>query len=223
MLVAMPKDPVMSLVHTLAKAGFSITTIDIEPLAVLRSFRRINAIAPDETIAIIDFGAGTTNISVFKGRVLQTARVLQLGGNDFTRAIVKQLGLTWAEAEDLKVQHGLTAGSAVTDIMQSVRNRAFEEISRTLSFYLAEHKGESLSKVVILGGNSALAGLAVELQAYLVEGLLAGSVTDSFKVLSAKPLEGLKHDLTPQEAELLEPILSVAIGLALGEVDCDEN
>ena len=82
----------------------------------------LNALALDEDIvdgcAILDFGAQTTTLTVYKGTQYLHNKVIPLGGYDITRDI-EQLGLSLSYAEQLKCRYGC----ASADLMEV--NRRF--------------------------------------------------------------------------------------------------
>ena len=55
--------------------------------------------------ALVDFGADTTTISVYKNNILRYLSVLPLGGNTITRDITS-LQMEEQDAEKLKLQYG---------------------------------------------------------------------------------------------------------------------
>ncbi|MCC2668759.1 MAG: type pilus assembly protein PilM [Armatimonadetes bacterium] len=90
-------------VEAVQAAGLSPLAIDIEPLASSRSLLDLaNGTGPTGTVAIIDLGASSTDVSIYKeGRIVFT-RSIQLAGNTLTKAISDVLGQPLAEAERLK-------------------------------------------------------------------------------------------------------------------------
>ena len=213
----MQREPVISLVEHLRRAGLTVDGVDIESLAVQRA---IGLVASTEkqsvTEAAVDFGAGTTNISIYHQGLLQASRILNIGGNDFTRTIVSRLNLDWAEAEALKLHYGLNTESEIAPAVIYVRDRLFNEIYKTLDFYFTEHREQKLAKLTIVGGGSSMVGLTAQLDAYLGEN--KAMLLDSFLVEAYNPLEFIGHKLAVDEAKLIGPALAVAIGLALDEV-----
>ncbi len=57
--------------------------------------------------ALVDFGAGTTTVSIYKGNILRYLVVLPLGGHNITRDLAELLKIEEAEAEDLKLKYGV--------------------------------------------------------------------------------------------------------------------
>ena len=69
----------------------------------------LSVITPDETkfgVACIDFGAGTTTLSVFGDGHFIHADGIALGGNAITTDIARTLGAPLEHAERLKTLHG---------------------------------------------------------------------------------------------------------------------
>ena len=92
-----------NLEHCFQQAKIDIADQLIAPLvtanAVLTESERRSG------CALIDFGADTTTISVYKNNILRFLSVLPLGGNNITRDITA-LQMEEAEAEQLKLKYG---------------------------------------------------------------------------------------------------------------------
>jgi type IV pilus assembly protein PilM len=114
---------------------------------------------PPESIAIISVGTDATDVLSTNGyKVLH--RSLPLGGNHFTRALSKELKLTFAKAEHLK--RNAAAAQDPKAVFQAMRP-VFSELSRQLqqSFvYFGNINRESkIKRVVALGNAMKLPGL----------------------------------------------------------------
>ena len=92
-----------NLEHCFTQAKIEIADQLITPLVVA------NAVLTESErrsgCALIDFGADTTTISVYKNNILRFLSVLPLGGNSITRDIIT-LHMEEEEAERLKVRYG---------------------------------------------------------------------------------------------------------------------
>lgn len=77
----------------------------------------MNAIATDEEMrqgcAILDLGAQTTTLTVYKGNQYLSNKVVPMGGYDITRDI-EQIGISVAYAEQLKCKYGMASPELVT-------------------------------------------------------------------------------------------------------------
>lgn len=65
--------------------------------------------------ALVDYGADTTTVSVYKGGQLEWLRVIPLGSDTITKDIEKQLKISHEQAESLKVGYGLCGCSGTED------------------------------------------------------------------------------------------------------------
>ena len=75
--------------------------------------------------ALVDFGADTTTISIYKGGCLRFLTVIPLGGQHITRDLCA-LKLDEQEAEQLKCEYGLTLPESADDCVQLDENRSVE-------------------------------------------------------------------------------------------------
>lgn len=124
--------------------------------------------------ALIDFGADTTTISVYKGNLLRFLIVLPIGGNSITRDIAS-LHIEEDEAEDMKLKYGnayYLEGQEEADAIQTEENggaidfftlneiveaRAEEIVLNALNqIELSEYGDRLLSGIVITGGGANL-------------------------------------------------------------------
>jgi type IV pilus assembly protein PilM len=104
LLAVAQEDMINAHVETLEGAGLEPLALDVEPLAASRSLIDVNADqgAYDETIALLNVGAGTSEISVVRRGQLALTRPLPWAGDSLTRAIGETLGHGRDEAERLK-------------------------------------------------------------------------------------------------------------------------
>lgn len=186
MLVAMQKEPVVTMLNILRAVGLNTTVVDIEPLAVLRVLQLACDMDKDGTVVVLDFGAGTTNMSIFRGGILRAARVMHFGGRNFTHDLMDEYGWSFEKAEQEKVRYGLRLDSPIADVMTPARDQLFTEISRTINFYFAENRGETLTKVFMLGGGSLIVGLKPQLENYFHDSVSA--IGDTFDISLCNPL-----------------------------------
>lgn len=107
LLAVAQQDMIDRHVEMLFAAGLSPVAVDVEPLAVCRTYIDMS---PDpraqRTIAIVNIGANNTDIAIFKDGLLAFPRTLPLAGESFTRAIMAQMGLTPDQAEEYKRVYG---------------------------------------------------------------------------------------------------------------------
>lgn len=98
-------DVLSSMVRSLGLKPLAVTS---EMFALVKLLLRSQEAAEFDAI-LLDIGGETTDIAAIFGGNIVASRTLPLGGRDFTRAIMYDRNLTFAEAEDLKLR--LAAGS----------------------------------------------------------------------------------------------------------------
>jgi type IV pilus assembly protein PilM len=107
LLAVAQQDMIDRHVEMIFAAGLSPVAIDVEPLAVCRTFVDMS---PDpraqKTIAVVNIGANNTDIAIFKDGLLAFPRTLPLAGESLTRAIMSQLGIGPEQAEEYKRVYG---------------------------------------------------------------------------------------------------------------------
>jgi type IV pilus assembly protein PilM len=176
-LFAMKRDQVARALAPLEEAGIEVDLIQLAPLAVynyvcfdrfedLRSQPYDPAKPPASTV-IINLGTDTTDLVVTNGyRVWQ--RNIPIGGNHFTRALSKELKLTFVKAEHLK-RNATQAEDpkAVFQAMRPVFSDLLAEIQRSLGYFQSLDKAAHIGEVIALGNAMKLPGL----QRYLAQNL----------------------------------------------------
>jgi type IV pilus assembly protein PilM len=109
LLAAAQQDIIDRHVEMLFAAGLKPVAIDVEPLAVGRTLLEmgpIDAQQPGHTVAIVNIGAGITDVGVYRDRLLCFSRTLPVGGDNFTRAIADHLRVDLETAEKYKYDIG---------------------------------------------------------------------------------------------------------------------
>ena len=214
LLVAAAHDMVDSLLTAVDRAGLSPSMVDLTSFAVLRSQISGGGGWGVEAEALVDIGASVTNIVVHQGGVPRFVRILLMGGADITDAVVERLGLPALEAEALKQSTGLSTQPAVVAAhpadraIESMGSALVEEVRGSLDYYAAQPAAARIGRIVLSGGGSRLKGL--------VERMAAAT---RLPVDLAQPMSTLRlgsTGLTAAQLALVEPMITVPVGLALG-------
>lgn len=103
-LVTIGSSPAMNLRKSVEKAGYHVRGLVLEPLA-----SSIAVLTEDEKelgVALVEMGAGTTDIAVFHEGKIRHLGTIAFGGNNVTSDIVHGIGVTQADAERLKERYG---------------------------------------------------------------------------------------------------------------------
>lgn len=117
----------------------------------------------DYTI-VLDMGADTTTLLVTNGKKIWIRNV-PLGGNHFTRALTREMKLTFAKAEHLKCNATKSPDPrAVFQALRPVFTDFVSEIQRSIGFFSSVNRSAKIGRVVGVGNGFKLAGLQKFLQ-----------------------------------------------------------
>src|SRR6185295_3416152 len=103
-LVTIGSSPAMNLRKAVERAGYRVGELVLEPLA-----SALAVLTEDEKelgVALVEMGAGTTDLAVFHEGKIRHLGTIAFGGNNVTADIVHGLGVTQADAERLKERYG---------------------------------------------------------------------------------------------------------------------
>ena len=233
-LFAMKRDQINRAILPFKVAGIEVDIVQMGPIALYNfiTFDQIKAPAAAATggvedaetdageekkakadkgsIVLLDIGADNTDLIITDGtRIWQ--RNVPIGGNHFTRALTKELKLTFAKAEHLK-RNATKAPDprSIFTAMRGVFNDFASEINRSIGFYSSVNRTAKISKVIGLGNGFKLPGLQKFLQQNLSQ--------DVEKLETFFRLVGDDVKTAPQFQENL-PSFAVAYGLGVQGLD----
>ena len=177
-LFAMKREQVFRILEPLTKVGIEVDLVQLAPLALYNFmvFDQMPDLGPPEeydpenpppSVVVLSMGTDATDLIVTNGyRVWQ--RSIPIGGNHFTKAMTKELKLTFAKAEHLK--RNVSAAEDPKALFQAMRpifHDFLTEIQRSLTFFSNLNRKGQIGRVVALGNGFKLPGL----RKYLSQGL----------------------------------------------------
>jgi type IV pilus assembly protein PilM len=172
-LFAMKRDQVQQHLAPFLKRKVEVDLIQIAPLALYNflchdQFGHVpggNAPAEQEDYTLLlDMGADNTTLLVSNGKKIWNRNV-PLGGNHFTRALTKEMKLTFAKAEHLKCNATKAPDpKAVFQALRPVFNDYVAEIQRSIGFFSSVNRDARIGRIVGVGNGFKLAGLQKFLQ-----------------------------------------------------------
>ncbi len=190
-LFAMKRDQVATALEPLKNAGIDVDHIQLAPLSVynftcfdlldeLNDAEFDPASQPASTV-ILSIGVDTTDLVITNGyRVWQ--RNIPIGGSHFTKALTKELKLTFTKAEHLK--RNATKAEDPKSVFQAMRpvfSDLVAEVQRSIGFFTSNNRNTELGRVVTIGNAMKLPGL----QRYLGQNLdLPVESIDEYRSLS---------------------------------------
>ena len=170
-------------------------------MALANAFLTLSSGDEEKNIALIDVGAGSTIITIFRRGGFFFTRDISIGGDTFTREIQNIYRLEYPQAEIFKREETVDL-----EQMKPVLEQLLLEIRQSLLFYDTKTGHKGYEELTVTGGGAKMPGLST----YLEENL-------NLPVNSFKPLADIQvDDNVPDDTlEALESQLGVAMGLAL--------
>jgi cell division protein FtsA len=179
-LVTIGASPAMNLRKSVERAGYHVQELVLEPLA-----SALSVLTEDEKelgVALVEMGAGTTDIAVFHEGKIRHLGTVNYGGNNVTSDIVQGIGVTQADAERLKERYGCAYEPLVNpdDIIQlpSTVAQGDRQVPREVLAHIIHQRMDEIFNlvlseiqragfaqrlnggVVITGGAAAMEGVA---------------------------------------------------------------
>jgi cell division protein FtsA len=96
---------VQNIIKCVRRCGLEVQDLILQPLASSSSV--LTADEKELGVALVDIGGGTTDIAVFVGGAIRHSAVLAVAGDQITNDIAMALRTPTADAEDIKLRHGL--------------------------------------------------------------------------------------------------------------------
>src|SRR6058998_3660807 len=179
-LITIGSSPAINLRKSVERAGYKVRELVLEPLA-----SALAVLTEDEKelgTALVEMGAGTTDIAIFHEGKIRHLATVSFGGNNVTNDIVHGLGVTQSDAERLKENYGSAYEPLVdpADVIQlpSTVAQGDRRIPRELLAHIihqrmdeifdlvqrdiasAGYAGKLSAGVVLTGGAAAMQGSA---------------------------------------------------------------
>jgi len=169
-LFAMKREQVTKDLRPFDSAAIEVDAVQLTPLALynwvtfdqmpdLPAPEEFDPDNPPESVLIISMGTYTTDLVITNGyRVWQ--RSVSIGGNQFTRALTKELKQTTAKAEHIKRNASSSDNpKAIFQAMRPVFNDLVTEIQRSLNFFANIDKKAKIGRAIALGNAVKMPGL----------------------------------------------------------------
>ena len=164
----LPDDVVDGLYKAVGLAGLEVVNLTLEPIAAIQvaipeMYRMLN-------IALVDVGAGTSDISITKDGSIVAYGMIPIAGDALTEVIAKHCLVDFKTAEKIKREAGEKESIEYKDIMgltQTISREKIAEVSlpviRNMTKLVADKIKElngdkSVSAVFVVGGGGRLQG-----------------------------------------------------------------
>ena len=164
----LPDDVVDGLYKAVEIADLEVANLTLEPIAAMTA--AIPQMYMMLNIALVDVGAGTSDISITKDGSIIAYGMIPKAGDELTEVIARSLLLDFNEAEHVKIDSGKKAPIKFTDIMglehkiepkevHKMAEGVIAEITKDISDKIKELNGDRpVSAVFVVGGGGKITG-----------------------------------------------------------------
>jgi len=212
LLVAAKKDKLNEYTTLVAEAGLNPVVVDVDAFALENMYGVNYDVQEGEVVALVNIGASVMNINILKSGSSVFTRDISIGGNRYTEAIQRDLGLGVEDAEKAK-EGQLPEGTdqeALSNVLTTVNAEISSEISRSFDYFkttTAQEQQGRIDKILVSGGVAKIKGFVP----YLTEKLeLAAEVADPFQKIEINPKQ-----FSAEFMQEMAPLAAVSVGLAI--------
>ena len=205
--------------NVLKRARLNLKGMILEPLASAKAV--LDEEEKEVGVALLDIGAGTTDLLIVHDNVVRHAAVIPFGGNSITEDLKQGCGVSTKIAEQLKTVHGSCMSSLAQDKkvrINGIGGREDKEISHKIIAEIIESRVEEILEAAMYEIEKS--GYKNRINAGLV---ITGGTSQLANLKSfSRFITGMETRLafpykTMSEAEfpISKPSLSTAVGLIL--------
>ena len=161
LLVAAKKDKIADYTNVITEAGRQAVVIDVDAFALQNAYEANYGDGP-EVVVLLNAGASATNVNIIASGQSLFTRDVSIGGNAYTEAVQRELGLTFDVAELAK--KGVPADGHTFDdvkpVLHAVTDNLLLEIQKTFDFFKATAASDRIDRFVLSGGASVVDGFS---------------------------------------------------------------
>jgi type IV pilus assembly protein PilM len=207
MLVAAKKEIVDGYLEMLENLNLQPVIVDVDGFALENTYEYNHP--KNDNVALVDIGASKMNINILSGGISVVARDIVVGSRQLTGQIQNAFDLEYDDAEALKLGH-IAADEKqdrIQEIFSSTCTQWVLEIKKAIDLYHSNHPDEPLSKLVLSGGGSKVAGLTDFLASE------TGLPVELFNPFENMVVNYKKID--PEYLKSIGPEMAIATGIAI--------
>lgn len=155
----LPQEVVDGLYASVEKAGLQVADMTLEPIAAINvaipeNFRLLN-------IALVDVGAGTSDISITKDGSIIAYGMIPCAGDAITECIMKDHLVDFKTAEEIKLASGRKKEVSFKDILKMKHKLPSEEIREEVQPVIKNMTGKIAERIIELNGGKPVSAVFV--------------------------------------------------------------
>lgn len=212
----LPDDVVDGLYTAVDMAGLEVASLTLEPIAAIglaipEKFRLLN-------IALVDVGAGTSDISITKDGTIVAFGMLPTAGDSLTETIANHCMVDFNTAEKIKKQGAVKAKVTYKDVMGTKMTITKEELAGVVAGDVENMAGQVADKIIELNGGKPVGAVFVVGGGGIFPGYtqcLAGKLDISPSRVALRGKE-VMNDIVFEDTDIkADSLLVTPIGIAL--------
>ena len=220
----LPEDVVDGLYSAVGQAGLAVANMTLEPIAAINvaipeNFRMLN-------IALVDVGAGTSDISITKEGSIIAYGMIPHAGDELTEVIVQHYLVDFKTAEAMKLTSTTEDEITYEDIMSISHTIPSEELWELVAPVVDKITSEVAEKIKELNGDKTVSACFVVGGGGKVHGFtekLAEYLDLPKERVALRGEEVLKEVTFEQEDIKKDPLLVTPIGICLNYYEQKNN
>jgi cell division protein FtsA len=205
------------------RAGLNVAGLVLMPLITAEAL--LNENERELGIAVIDMGAGTTDIAIYHDGAVRHTAVLPIGGNHVTNDIATGLRTAFADAERIKQRYGLArtamlAGNERVEV-PSAAGKSAGSVSRQILCEIIEPRLDEVFQLVRAEIGKSGYGALLTAGAVITGGamLLPGAVEMAEHILELPVRLGVPVRTRGLNDVISSPLYAAGVGLVLHGVE----
>ena len=220
----LPEDVVDGLYSAVGQAGLTVANMTLEPIAAINvaipeNYRMLN-------IALVDVGAGTSDISVTKEGSIIAYGMIPYAGDELTELIVQHFLVDFKTAEEMKLASTTENEVTYEDIMSISHTIPSKEIWDLVEPTVDKITSEVAAKIMELNGDKTVSACFVVGGGGKIHGftqMLAKRLDLPEERVALRGEEVLKEVVFEQEDIHKDPLLVTPIGICLNYYEQRNN
>ncbi|MDQ4062579.1 MAG: type IV pilus assembly protein PilM [Actinomycetota bacterium] len=238
LIVAAQRDMISRYSSVIRAAGLRPQGVDVKALSLVRSTLPNSLFDDEGAILLLDIGTEITNLVISQGGSPTLTRFIPGGSNYLAQAVAEAADLSEEDAERQLMNPNVRIGPEIEledegesesarvsleknedfdpalmyDVRRGLEDAVqvlAEDVQRSIEYHISQPGSREVTQVIVSGEGALVKGI----DAYL--GDLLGVTTR--RATPLQKLAGNKSNVPDEQLRVMEPVLAVAMGLALEE------
>ena len=164
--VAVKTDLITAYTDVIEDSGKKVISVEIAPIALFNAALGVQ-VKENEPTLLLNIGSSSSSLMIADTN-RAFIRDIPIAGDTITKQIAKEFGISFAEAEQMKLRYGFVAlggsyeepeselAATISKIARNVMTRLHGEVTRSVSVWRAQHGGSAPAQILLAGGSSIM-------------------------------------------------------------------